>query len=73
MRVVLPSVKTTLLTPVAFARTLIFGVPLTETVPLDVNLAISAPVSALTTVKLVTVCAATHMGVHIKAPHEIIL
>jgi hypothetical protein len=64
----LPSVKTTLLKPLAFARTLIRGASAMETVPLDVNVARSAPVSALITVKLVTVCAATHPGAHIEAP-----
>jgi hypothetical protein len=36
-----------------------------------VKVAISAPVSALTTVKLVTVWAATHAGVHIVAAKKI--
>ncbi len=61
-----------LLTPLALARTLMLGLPFIETVPLEVNVAMSAPVSALTTVKLVTVCAATHIGAQSKAPQEMV-
>jgi hypothetical protein len=70
---VLASVKTTLLTLLAFARTPMFRAVPSETVPLDVNVAMSAPVSALMIVKLVTVCAETHIGTHINAPQEIAL
>ncbi len=46
--------KTTLLTPLAFALMLMFGLPRSEMLPLEVNVAMSAPVSALTTVNDVT-------------------
>ena len=70
---VLVSVKTTLLTLLAFARTPMFRAVPSETVPLDMNVAMSIPVSALMTVKLVTVCAETHIGTHINALQEIVL
>ncbi|MFT5534590.1 MAG: hypothetical protein ACI8WM_002744 [Burkholderiaceae bacterium] len=66
------SVKTTLLTLLTLARTPILRVLLIETVPLDLNVAMDSPVSALTTVKLVTVCAATHIGTNIKVAKEIV-
>jgi hypothetical protein len=66
----LVSVKTTLLTLLAFARTLKFRALIAETVPFETNVAMSAPVSALMTVKLVTVCAATHIGADMSVPHK---
>jgi hypothetical protein len=66
----LVSVNTTRLTLLAFARTLKFRALPAETVPLETNVAISAPVSALMTVKLVTACAATHIGADSNVPHK---
>ncbi len=67
------SVKSTLLAPLTLARTLMLGVLSIETEPLDAKVAMSSPVSALTTVKLFTVCAETHIGADIKVPHKIVL
>jgi hypothetical protein len=66
-------VKTTLVVPLVFARTLICGLSRTDTVPAEENVPMSAPVSALTTVKLVIVCALTHMGTHSRAPKKTVL
>jgi hypothetical protein len=68
VRMEMASVNTTLLALLAFARTRKCLALLAETVPLDVNVAMSAPVSALITVKLSTVWAEAQMGTHNKAP-----
>ena len=49
-------------TLLALALTLMFGVADSDTLPLDVNVAMSAPVSALTTVNDVTDWAAAQFG-----------
>ncbi|NDP59393.1 MAG: hypothetical protein GZ090_08560 [Oxalobacteraceae bacterium] len=67
------SVKTMLLTLLAFARTPMLRALPSDIAPFDLNVAMSAPVFASTTVKLVTACAATHIGTHSKEPKEITL